>query len=179
MVKLRRRKEEDGFGDWPVTDVERPKPKPVGAVRVVRTVAELETALRICGGFVSRAAAVLGLSASAVSERVKRSPQLQRALEEIREEALDDAEDGLRDLVRARFWPATKYALDKLGSGRGYGEEKGAGASPPGGGPLEVRVTFVAPGQVPQCGSPTPLPEGTRRVGPDLPSALGKDLPDD
>lgn len=88
------------------------------------TLAECEDALRASGGFVTHAAAMLGISWPALSERVRKNARLQRVLEEAKEQHLDLAETQLISSVkRGKAWAVCFYLKCK-GKSRGYIEKQ-------------------------------------------------------
>lgn len=95
-----------------------------GKKRKHTTLAECEDALRASGGFVTHAAAMLGISWPALSERVKKHARLQRVLEEAREQHLDLAETQLiSSVAQGEAW-AVCFFLKCKGKGRGYIERQ-------------------------------------------------------
>ncbi len=91
-----------------------PHGKPVVADDVVAE------ALSAAGGRVSEAARKLGYSRSSLYERIAASESLKRAVELAREELVDEAEAGLRALIRAGDPQAVIFALRTIGKKRGY-----------------------------------------------------------
>ncbi len=51
---------------------------------------------------------------------MRRSPELQRIIEDIRETIVEEAEGGLRELVERRYPPAIFFVLKTLGRDRGH-----------------------------------------------------------
>jgi len=95
-----------------------------------RTIEEYECALDKAGGFLAEASRILGVSRSAVTQRVKKSKRLQKKLQEIIEFHLDVAESKLLSCVNKEQGWAVMYYLNNKGKPRGYGrkwwEEQGA-----------------------------------------------------
>ena len=81
-------------------------------------------ALRKTAGIQTRAAKVLGISQSAVSQRVSGSPYLQEIYQEIREGLLDVAEDALIEKIHEGHMTAIIFYLKCIGKARGYTEKQ-------------------------------------------------------
>lgn len=76
-------------------------------------------------GHQGRTASSLGYSRSYISERIKASAELRQVYEDIRENSIDNAEEGLSDLIRDREFNAICFYLKTIGKNRGYVESKG------------------------------------------------------
>jgi hypothetical protein len=104
---------------------------------------QIAAALKVEGGFISRAARRLGCSVATITKRKKKSEAIRDAIEEHRETTIDVAEDGLRQAVLNREPWAIKLVLMTLGKKRGYTESLAlTGAE---GSPAEIVVQFVRP----------------------------------
>lgn len=88
------------------------------------TIEQIEKALRDSGGFISRAAKMLNLGHSAVSQRVSKSEYLQTVLKEIKEGYLDLAETTLLKKIKNEDTTSTLFYLKCQGKGRGYIEKQ-------------------------------------------------------
>lgn len=80
----------------------------------------VETALRKCGGWVSQAARQLSVDTYILKKYIKLSPNLQRCLEEIKDDHLDLAEFGLLRKVKKGDLQAIKLWLMCQGKKRGW-----------------------------------------------------------
>jgi predicted transcriptional regulator len=83
---------------------------------------QCEEALRKSGGFISHAAKLLGISTSALSQRVKKYKSLQDVREEAEEMYLDMAETELLKKIRTGSGWAICFFLKTKGKKRGYVE---------------------------------------------------------
>jgi predicted transcriptional regulator len=90
----------------------------------VLTEEAIAVALRKCAGIQTRAARVLGVSQSAVSQRVSGSEYLQNIYSEIRESLLDVAEDELIKKLKEGHMTAIIFYLKCIGKSRGYTEKQ-------------------------------------------------------
>jgi hypothetical protein len=81
---------------------------------------QIKDALKATGGFVSYAAMRLGTSHQNISARVRRSPELTKFIEKIKDFNLDTAEIQLLNLIRSGDFQATKFYLQCQGKERGY-----------------------------------------------------------
>lgn len=88
------------------------------------TLEHIEKALTQSGGFISHAAKLLGITPSAVSQRVKNSKRLQQLCEELNEKYLDIAESKLIAAVKNGELPAIFFYLKCKGKKRGYIERE-------------------------------------------------------
>jgi hypothetical protein len=91
-------------------------------VTVNHTVEEYARALREARGLVSQAAANLGVSRQAVTQRMSKHPTLQQARDEAREGMIDDAESALYTAIAERESWAVLFYLKTQGRDRGYVE---------------------------------------------------------
>jgi predicted transcriptional regulator len=88
------------------------------------TVGQIEEALWKNGGWISQAAKSLGISQSAVSQRIKKSEKLQRTMREIDEYFIDLSESKLIAAIKnGEPWAIRMYLLCK-GKARGYIEKQ-------------------------------------------------------
>ena len=90
----------------------------------VLTEEAIGTALKKSAGIQTRAARVLGVSQSAISQRVSNSEYLQNIYSEIREGLLDVAEDELIKKLREGHMTAIIFYLKCIGKSRGYTEKQ-------------------------------------------------------
>ena len=89
------------------------------------TETEIAQALRKTKGFQSKAAELLKVSPSAITQRIKKSPRLQKVLEQVKQKNLDNCEDKLLEAIDdSKDW-AIKYYLSNKGKERGYGPDVG------------------------------------------------------
>lgn len=88
------------------------------------TIEQIKEALESAGGFISHAAEMLGVSQSAVSQRIAKSTELQETLKQIEEANLDIAESELIKLMRRGNLGAICFYLKCKGKGRGYVEKQ-------------------------------------------------------
>ena len=86
----------------------------------VYTDAMIADALRRANGLKTHAAALLGMNPSCICQRINKSIELLKVVDEAKESLLDTAETGLRTgAKRGKGW-AVMFALDRLGHKRGY-----------------------------------------------------------
>ena len=83
----------------------------------------LAAALKASAGIQTKAAQMLGISQSAVSQRVSGSEYLKNIYQEIREEMLDLAESELLKKLREGHLTAIIFYLKCIGKSRGYTEK--------------------------------------------------------
>lgn len=101
-----------------------------------RSDATYEKAIRENGGNITATAAALGISRGAFYVRLNKSQHLTEVLEEVRNEVVDMAEDGLRAQVAQQNMTAIIWTLKahKEAKRRGWGERHELGG--PDGGPI-------------------------------------------
>lgn len=110
------------------------------------SLARCKAALRKHAGVFSLAALELGVSRQAIYQRVQRSPELQRVVQDIEETLLDAVDAGIADLIINKRDPATiRWYADRKGRGRGYGTGGAAGERASLSQPIEVIITYVEP----------------------------------
>ena len=102
-----------------------------------------EAAIRLSGGFLTKAAETLGISLQTMQLMVRKFSTLRDVLTEARYRIVDLAEESLSQLVQDKNVTATIFALKCLGKERGYVEQYKPGSSPDA--PLFIRVMPVAP----------------------------------
>ena len=90
------------------------------------TLKQVEKALKASGGFISHAAKMLGITQSAVTQRIQRHESLQIALNEIKDSHLDLAESKLINKIEKEDLGAICFYLKCQGKGRGYIEKQQA-----------------------------------------------------
>ena len=81
---------------------------------------QIKEALKASGGFISHAAIKLGTSHQNVSARVRKSPELKKFIDKIKEFNVDTAEVQLINLIRKGDFQAIKFYLQCQGKDRGY-----------------------------------------------------------
>lgn len=103
-----------------------------------RSDATYEKAIRENGGNITATAAALGITRGAFYVRLNKSQRLAEVLEEVRNEVVDMAEDGLRAQVDQQNMTAIIWTLKahKEAKRRGWGER--TEHTGPDGGPLQV-----------------------------------------
>lgn len=84
------------------------------------TTKDMEIAIRESGGFITKAAQMLKISIGSLQNYIKAKSTLREALFETRAEFVDEAEQSLRELVRAKNLTATIFTLKCLAQDRGY-----------------------------------------------------------
>jgi DNA invertase Pin-like site-specific DNA recombinase len=91
-----------------------------------RSDATYEKAIRENGGNITATAAALGISRGAFYVRLNKSQRLKEVLEEVRNEVVDMAEDGLRAQVAQQNMTAIIWTLKahKEAKRRGWGERQ-------------------------------------------------------
>jgi hypothetical protein len=86
--------------------------------------AEVINALKEAGGIISDATRILGLaSVDGLRLRIRKSPKLQDALTEIRENTKDLAESVIFDALKARDKDVAKWYLASMARERGFGNK--------------------------------------------------------
>jgi hypothetical protein len=80
----------------------------------------METAIRTCGGLVTKASRMLGVSIPTLQHYIRKHTSLRDALFETRSEMVDEAEQSLKELVTAKNLTAVIFTLKCLGQDRGY-----------------------------------------------------------
>ena len=88
------------------------------------TIKQIEDGLRASGGFISQAAKKLGVTQQAISDRIRKSEQLQQARKEIDESYLDLAESKLVNKINKEDLGAICFYLKCKGKDRGYVERQ-------------------------------------------------------
>lgn len=89
------------------------------------TIGQIEKALIKANGLVTVAAKMLGVTQSAITQRVKKSPRLQKAKEDIVEKMLDVAENALHSRMHdEKNLTASIFYLKTKGKHRGYSEKQ-------------------------------------------------------
>jgi hypothetical protein len=81
-------------------------------------------ALEKSGGFLSNAAAMLGVSAANISQRLSRKPELKQRVQDIKERYIDLAEIKLLELIRKGNLGAICFFLKCQGKERGWVEKQ-------------------------------------------------------
>jgi hypothetical protein len=109
-----------------------------GAEMKQHKIEEIEAQLIEQQGNLSAAARKLGMSRRGVQKRVEKSPQLQEVLEDARETMVDDAENVLRDKLKAGDLAAAMFIAKTLGKNRGYVERTEEDRM----GGMSIRVTY-------------------------------------
>lgn len=97
----------------------------------------LYQALEASAGLVGPAAEKLGISYSAVYQRVKKDPKAQAIILEVKEKVTDIAVTHLFNQIRAGKWEQIKYWLDRQAKDRGF--TTSLELSGPGGGAIPVQ----------------------------------------
>lgn len=88
------------------------------------SIKQIEIALKAKAGFISYAAEALGVTHSAISQRVKRSAHLQKVVYDIQESCLDLAETKLLGKIKSGDLGAICFYLKCKGKKRGYIEKQ-------------------------------------------------------
>ena len=118
------------------------------------SLAAIEKALRAAAGFQTQAAAMLNVSPSWLSVKIKEHATLQKVLKETTEYHLDIAETKLMEAIdKGRAW-AIQFYLKYKGSSRGYVESKI---------PKEITVPILFKYEVVGGGSAIPVKINTSR----------------
>lgn len=110
-----------------------------------RTEAEILEALRKTQGNISAAARALKLDRRCVYDRIQKSEKLQQAMNDERENLIDEAENALLKAIRRGEGWAVTLALKTQGKKRGYVEKTEQEISGPNGGPIETAVRVIRP----------------------------------
>ncbi len=113
------------------------------AIKKQHSVAQCADALRKAAGNVTAAARGLGIARTSLHQRIAKSPELQRVLQEEREALVDMAESALRAEVLARNMTAVIWTLKASPEAkrRGWGERHELGG--PDGGPVVLKIEYV------------------------------------
>jgi len=120
---------------------------------------EITDALKATHGFVSFAARKLGMGSSALCERVKKNPELQRVIEECHEENLDLGEVKLLEAVNKCEGWAVCFLLKTKGKKRGFVERVEQEHSGPGGGKIQLVLSGTIASPTSNSSEPPLLPE--------------------
>lgn len=104
------------------------------------TVAQVEHALKQTSGNVSAAARALGVSRTAMYNKINNHDSLKEVLTDAREELVDIAETALRSEVLAKNITAIIFTLKTLGKDRGYVERTQTELSGKDGAPLPIAI---------------------------------------
>jgi hypothetical protein len=84
------------------------------------TIAQVKKAILKSGGFLSIAAESLDITVSAVSQRISKSEELQKVIEDIEEKRFDLAESKLIANIKANDQRAIEFYIRHKGQKRGY-----------------------------------------------------------
>lgn len=84
------------------------------------SIKQIGDAIRKSGGFISIAAESLGITVAGVSQRIKKSTELQIIVEDIDEKYLDLAESKLIANIKANDQRAIEFYIRHKGRRRGY-----------------------------------------------------------
>lgn len=101
-------------------------------------------ALKKANGFISVAAKALGLSYTAVQQRVKKTPELQEIIDECKEGLLDLAECKLVSAIKDTQPWAVCFYLKCQGKDRGYVEKQIIDTQVSGGG---ININIIPDGE--------------------------------
>lgn len=107
------------------------------------SIEDYEKALRKANGFISVAAKALGVSYTAVQQRVKHNPDLQMIIDESKETMLDLAECKLISAIKDTQPWAVCFYLKCQGKERGYVEKQIIDSNISGGG---INISIVPDG---------------------------------
>ena len=81
---------------------------------------DIASALRKTGGLITKTAVLCNRASEVIRKRLKTVPWLTEVVYECRQQLIDEAEAGLKDLVIAGDREAIKFALRTIGKDRGY-----------------------------------------------------------
>ena len=84
----------------------------------------IRRAIQACDGNMSEAARRLGCNVGTIHSRKKKNPKIQQAIDNCNEEIVDLAMDSLRANLKKGNGDITKFALDRLGESRGFGDPR-------------------------------------------------------
>ena len=84
------------------------------------TIKQIATAIKLTGGFLSMTAEKLGVTVANISQRIKRSEELQKVIEDIDEKRLDLAESKLIGNIKSNDQRAIEFFIRHKGRRRGY-----------------------------------------------------------
>jgi hypothetical protein len=84
------------------------------------TIKQIADAIKQSGGFISIAAEQLGITVAGVSQRIKKSEELQKVVDDIEEKRLDLAESKLIANIKANDQRAIEFYIRHKGRRRGY-----------------------------------------------------------
>lgn len=100
----------------------KPKVRVVTEEMVTPGTEEVEDALRVAKGNLTKVCVALKIPRTLLYKVIKKSKKLQLVYLECKEERLDEAEDALHDLVTAKHFPAVRFMLVAQGRKRGWTE---------------------------------------------------------
>lgn len=119
-------------------------------------------AIVLCGGWLSKVAASLGISYKNVWEYSNKYPELKELIAEVKERNLDDCEDALMRRVRSGDTEAIKFWLRCQGKTRGWVERTEHAGVP------DHPLTFIVkPASADEPKTVPALPEGDHDTDPD------------
>lgn len=108
------------------------------------TVEQIKKALIKSNGLQWPAAKMLGVTQGNISQRIKRSKELQTCMNDIIEKMLDHSENTLHEkIVNEKNLTASIFYLKCKGKHRGYSEKHETELTTPEGANLNFRVEFV------------------------------------
>lgn len=84
------------------------------------TNAQFKAALKKNGGLAAHAARDLGMTRQGVSQRIRKSPELQAFLAELDQTHLDTAEGVVLEAIANKDLPTARWYLERKGKKRGY-----------------------------------------------------------
>lgn len=88
------------------------------------TIGQIEKMLYKCNGVITRTAENLGVTRSAISMRVSKSPKLKAAIKKIQKIRIDKAENVVFDCIDEGNLTAAFFVLKTIGKHRGYSERQ-------------------------------------------------------
>ena len=95
----------------------------MGAKKKVTDLA-IRKAIQQADGNLSEAARRIGCNVGTIHRRKKQNPKIQQAIDNCNEEIVDLAMDSLKANLKKGNGDITKFALDRLGESRGFGDPR-------------------------------------------------------
>lgn len=102
---------------------------------------QIESTLRKTNGLISHAAELLGVTRSAIHDRINRSPHLQKVMKEIEERLIDKSENVVYHHMQNKNLTAAIFHLKTKGKARGWVEKHENEISGKNDGPIKVTLS--------------------------------------
>lgn len=104
---------------------------------------QIESTLRKTNGLISHAAELLGVTRSAIHDRINRSPHLQKVMKEIEERLIDKSENVVYHHMQNKNLTAAIFHLKTKGKARGWIEKHEAEVTGKNNAPIKIEWQIV------------------------------------